>query len=69
MLFTENDKKFIKEHFSNAEELLSLSDVRDVLHAISDWIDENGFAPPDYCDYNDLGRKAQRVYDRIYLNN
>lgn len=69
MNFTEDDKKFIREHFSNAEELLSLTSAREVLDAIFDWINENGFAPPDYYDYNDLGREAQKVYDRIFLNN
>lgn len=37
----------------------------EILDVISDWIDKNGFAPPDYIDYNDLGRKAQRVFDNI----
>lgn len=69
MKFTEEDKKFIRKHFPNAEEVLSLSNVRDVLDAIFDWIADNGFAPPDYYDYNDLGREAQRVYDRIFRNN
>lgn len=41
----------------------------DVLEAIFDWINDNGFEPPHYYDYNDLGREAQKVYDRIYLNN
>ncbi len=69
MNFTEDDRKFIKKHFPNADEVLSLTNVRDVLDAIFDWINENGFAPPDYYDYNDLGREAQKVYDRIFLNN
>lgn len=69
MNFTEDDRKFIKKHFPNADEVLSLTNVRDVLDAIFDWINENGFAPPDYYDYNDMGREAQKVYDRIFLNN
>lgn len=69
MNFTEDDRKFIKKHFPNADEVLSLTNVRDVLDVIFDWINENGFAPPDYYDYNDLGREAQKVYDRIFLNN
>ena len=33
-----------------------------------DWIDDHGFSPPHYDEYNDLGREAQRVYDDIYLS-
>lgn len=69
MNITDSDKKFIMAHFQNAERVLSMSNVREVLDAVGDWIDENGFAPPDYNDYNDLGREAQKIYDRIYLNN
>jgi len=69
MNFTEDDRKFIEKHFPNADEVLSLTNVRDVLDAIFDWIADNGFEPPDYYDYNDLGREAQKVYDRIFLSN
>jgi len=34
-----------------------------------DLIDEKGFAPPHYDEYNDFGRAAQQVYDDLYLNN
>ena len=37
--------------------------------AIGDYINDNGFEPPDFYDYNDLGRKAQKVYDRVFENN
>jgi hypothetical protein len=40
-----------------------------ILDAIGDYIDDNGFAPPHYYDYNDLGREAQKIYDSIYENN
>lgn len=69
VVFTDEDKKFIKKHFENAEDVLSSSSIRYVLDAVSDWIDDNGFAPPHYYDYNDLGREAQRVHDRIFRNN
>ena len=46
-----------------------MEEINDVLDTIGDWIDDNGFAPPDYYDYNDKGREAQKVYDRIFLNN
>lgn len=67
--FTETDKKFIMENFNNAEELLNSDSCRDVLVSLYDLIDEKGFAPPNYQDYNDFGREAQKVYDSIYFNN
>lgn len=69
MIFTDDDRKFIKDNFQNSDELLSGSNVRKVLDAISDLIDEKGFEPPEYYDYNDFGRKAQKVHDSIYENN
>ena len=69
IVFTEEDKKFIRKNLQNAEEVLQMEEINDVLDTIGDWIDDNGFAPPDYYDYNDKGREAQKVYDRIFLNN
>lgn len=56
--------EFLKEKLPEALTMNRL----DALTALYTWIDYNGFAPPDYLDYNDLGREAQRVYDDIYLN-
>lgn len=69
MILTEADKNFIKNNLSDSDQLLVATDVNDVLDAIFDWIAVNGFAPPHYYDYNDLGREAQKVYDRIFRNN
>ena len=69
IVFTEEDKKFIRKNLSNAEEVLQMEEINDVLDTIGDWIDDNGFEPPHYYDYNDLGREAQKVYDRIFRNN
>lgn len=69
MIFTDDDRKFIKDNFQNSDELLSETDVRKVLDAISNLIDEKGFELPDYYDYNNFGRKAQKVHDSIYENN
>ena len=63
------DKTFLKNNIANADNLISQGKVRAVLDALSDCIDKKGFAPPDYYDYNDFGREAQKVYDRIYENN
>ena len=35
MIFTDDDRKFIKDNFQNSDELLSETDVRKVLDAIS----------------------------------
>ena len=43
--------------------------VRSVLLSIDNWLMTNGFAPPDYYDYSDEGRKMQKVRDRIYEDN
>ena len=60
----DEDRKFIIANIENGEELLRTGEVNDVLGAISDLIDDKGFY--DY-DYNDFGRKAQKVYDNVYL--
>nr|DAG42531.1 MAG TPA: hypothetical protein [Bacteriophage sp.] len=58
-------KQFLEKYLPEA---LDSDSVRAILRLLYDWIDEKGFAPPHYDEYNDLGREAQRVYDDIYLN-
>ena len=53
----------------NLPEVLQMKKINDVLDLLSDLIDEKGFAPPHYDEYNDFGREAQRVYDDLYLSN
>lgn len=67
--FTQSDIDFINEYFDNPKSILNMSSPRAVLIALYELIDEKGFAPPHYEDYNDFGREAQKVYDRIFLNN
>jgi hypothetical protein len=67
--FTEKDRVFIKQNFDNAEALLNSENLDDVLDPLYDLIDDKGFAPPDYEEYNDFGREAQKIYDSIYYNN
>ena len=40
-----------------------------ILDNLYDLIDDKGFAPPKYHEYNDFGREAQKVYDDIYWSN
>lgn len=53
----------------NLPELLADINIRDALDILYELIDEKGFAPPHYDEYNDFGREAQRVYDDLYLSN
>ena len=64
----ERDKQFLRDNFENAEELINAEHINDILDPLYDLIEEKGFAPPHFYDYNDFGREAQRVYDRIYYN-
>ena len=63
---TEKSQKFLEK---NLPEALKLNSCRDILRLLYDFINQNGFAPPHYYDYNDLGREAQKVYDDIYYQN
>ena len=69
MIFTDDDRKFIKDNFQNSDELLSETDVRKVLDAISSLIDDKGIELADNNDDNNFRRKAQKVHDSIYENN
>jgi len=59
---TEKSKEFICRYLPAYVDA-SESEILDALYEL---IDEQGFAPPDYHEYNDFGREAQRVYDDIY---
>jgi hypothetical protein len=63
---TDTSYEFLKKHLPQA---LETDDIGDVLILLYRLIDDEGFAPPRYEDYNDFGREAQRVYDDLYLSN
>lgn len=63
---TDTSKRFLEK---NLPEALSLDDIGEALRLLYDLIDEKGFAPPHYDEYNDFGREAQKVYDDLYLGN
>ena len=67
-MLTMNDvsRVFLEEHLPEA---LKAEEVNEALDMLFDFIDEFGFSPPEYENYNDLGREAQKVYDDIYLSN
>lgn len=62
---SEQSKQFLEKYLPRA---LMEQHVNDALDLLFDLIEEKGFAPPHYDEYNDFGREAQRVYDDIYLS-
>lgn len=63
---TKESKAFLESHLPAA---LRTESRREALILLYDLIDEKGFAPPHFDEYNDFGREAQRVYDDLYLSN
>ncbi len=63
---SEESRRFLKKYLPAALEVSKIQDALDPLYEI---IDEKGFAPPHYDEYNDFGREAQRVYDDLYFSN
>ena len=63
---SDKSRQFLDEYLPGVVE--SANKVNDVLDALEFLIERKGFAPPQYYDYNDFGRMAQKVYDDIYLS-
>ena len=59
-------RRFLEQNLPAALEAKKLGEALDLLYEL---IDDKGFAPPHYDDYNDFGREAQRAYDDLYLSN
>lgn len=62
----ERDRKFIIDNLPDGEKILESGDADELLDVLYDVIDRKGFFG---YDYNDFGREAQKVYDRIYDDN
>lgn len=62
----ESSKRFFEKNLPEALETNELSDALDMLF---DLIEEKGYAPPHYDEYNNFGREAQRVYDDVFFSN
>lgn len=57
-------KSFLEKHLPDV-----LREERPViLERLYNLIDEKGFAPPNFHEYNEFGREAQKIYDDIYWN-
>ena len=66
---SDEDRIFIEDNIPQAKDSWNSWRLGDVLDVLFDLIEEKGFAPPHFYDYNDFGRKAQKVYDRVFINN
>ena len=66
MKMNDKSKAFLEKYLPDA---LKAEELNDALDSLYDLIDEKGFAPPYYEEYNDFGREAQRIYDDLYLSN
>lgn len=69
MILDENDKAFLIEHIETAKALLNTVDVDALLEELDGFMTEHGYGPESFDELNDLGREAERVYDRIYQRN
>ena len=63
---SESSKEFLEDHLPEALQAENYSDLLEMLY---DFIDDEGFEPPDYDEYNLLGSIAQDVYDDILYCN
>ena len=57
------DEKFIRENFDNAEEILAMEDLNDILDELAEWISLHGLDKAYFP--NKKGEEAQKVYDSI----
>ncbi|MEF9991339.1 MAG: hypothetical protein RR657_01615 [Peptostreptococcaceae bacterium] len=64
---TDKEKELLKEYFPDKKELLTTTDVNDILTELNTLILEIGF--DEEYRLTDSGRKVQRMYDNIYNNN
>lgn len=62
----ERSRAFLERYLPVA---LSVETVNEALDSLFELINEKGFAPPHYDEYNDFGREAQWVYDDLYGQN
>ena len=66
------DKEFSIRNIENAEMLFERGDLNSILDHLDLFITAEGFdvdVETDDWQLNDIGRIAQRIYDRLYYNN
>lgn len=63
---SDESKAFLEKYLP---ETLNANTCNEILDVLYEFIDDHGFEPPEYYDYNELGVEAQKVYDDIYFYN
>ncbi len=61
-----SSREFLEKYLPEA---LNTENRSKIVRALFDLIEEKGYAPPHYDEYNDFGREAQRVYDDVFFSN
>ena len=69
MNLNEADIKFLIENIEAAQELIETQDIDGLLEEIDGFMTERGYMPPNFDELNELGRRAEQIYDRIYYQN
>lgn len=68
MLNIDNEvRQFIEKNFDNSEELLNAKNINDILDPLYFLIEQNGFDEKEA--YNNFGREAQEIYNKLYYDN
>jgi hypothetical protein len=57
------DEKFIRDNFENADDILAMEDLNDILDEIFLWMEIHGLDEDEFP--NAKGEAAQKVYDSI----
>ena len=63
---SEQDAAYVREHLEDADRLMRKENFDELLDVLDDFI-LDGF--DQNYDLNDIGRQAERIYDRIYYAN
>lgn len=67
MRLNNQQKQFIEKYLDNGKGLIQSPNIDDILDSLDTFIVINGF--DDKLDLNEIGLKAQTIYDEIYLEN
>lgn len=69
MNLNEADIEFLIENIEAAQELIETQDIDGLLEEIDGFMTERGYMPPNFDELNELGRRAEQIYDRMYYQN
>lgn len=69
MKISKDDEQFLIDNIEAAQRLIEEDDLDGLLEEIDGFMTEKGYGPENYDELNDIGRSAERIYDRLYYNN